>query len=472
MISLVILSSILIAVITVNQYNEQSRDYHRDRLKRKESQVLQRVRYVLEETTYPATSEYLDLIFAEEVYRIAAVLNVDFNIYDNQGELILSSRRSINNDSISDCLDVSILEGLMNNPGHRHVFSNTTDEGSYLSSYIYLNDLRFKPIGIINIPYYQDNSFSNMELREFLWRLGGVYIILLGAAIALAYLLTRYITHTLKTISSRIARTQLDRRNEKISIRGASTEVGTLVSSYNAMIDQLEESAAKLARSEREYAWREMAKQIAHEIKNPLTPMRLNVQSMQRSMQQDPEGATKRFSEFSESLIQQIDTLSDIAQAFSNFARMPSMKFEQVDAVSVIRRTLEVFTGPRIEFESSHPSIELKWDRTQLIRTVNNLLKNAIQAVPEGRDPNIGVSVSDMGDRVLIRVTDNGIGISESHIDKIFEPKFTTKSSGMGLGLAMVKSMIEHQGGELQVQSTPGEGSVFSVYLRKKPNSK
>ncbi len=472
MISLVILSSILVAVITVNQYNEQSRDYHRDRLKRKESQVLQRIRYELEETTYPATSEYLDLIFAEEVYRIAEVLKVDFNIYDIQGELILSSRPLINNDSISDCLDVSILEGLMNNPGHRHMVSKTTEEGSYFSSFIYLNDLRFKPIGIINLPYYQDNSFSNMELKEFLWRLGGVYIILLASAVILAYLLTRYITHTLKTISSRIARTQFDRRNEKISIRGASTEVSTLVNSYNAMIDQLEDSAAKLAQSEREYAWREMAKQVAHEIKNPLTPMRLNVQSMQRSMQQGPEQASERFSEFSESLIQQIDTLSDIAQAFSNFARMPSMKFETVDAVSVIRRTLEVFSGPSIEFESTHSSIELEWDRTQLIRTVNNLVKNAIQAVPEGREPDIAVRVGDIGDSVLIRVTDNGIGISESHLEKIFEPKFTTKSSGMGLGLAMVKSMIEHQGGELRVKSVPGEGSTFSVYLRKKPNSR
>jgi len=468
MMSLVLFSSILVGVVTVLQYNEQSRDYHRDRLKRKEAQVLQRIRYELQETTYALRTENLEGIFAEEIYRIAVVLNVDFDIYDLQGELILSSRRGINRDSVVNCLDLSILDGLEKDPEHRYVVKRSVGQDSYLSSFVYLNDLKFKPIGIINIPYYADNSFSNRELREFLWRLLGVYVVLIAAAMFIAFVLTRYITSSLKTISNRISSTELHRRNQKIFISGASTEVSTLVKSYNAMIDQLEESATKLARSEREYAWREMAKQVAHEIKNPLTPMRLNVQSMQRIMEKDPESARVRFHEFSESLIQQIDTLTEIAQAFSHFAKLPTLKFEPLNAVEVIRRTLEVFAEKGIQFRTANEHIEVLWDRTQLVRMVNNLVKNALQAIPQGVEPDIQVSISDLGEHALIRVRDNGSGISEENLEKIFEPRFTTKSSGMGLGLAMVKSMIEHQGGELKVSSTPGKGTTFSVYLRKK----
>lgn len=469
MISLILFSSILIGAVTVLQYGEQAKDYHRDRLIRKEAQVQQRIRYELQETSYPRTAEYLEYIFADEIYRIAEVLNVDFDIYDLQGELILSSRRGLLGDSIPNCLDVALLDGLEADPEHRVVIPRKSDQGgSYLSSYFYLSDLQFKPMGIINVPYYEDNSFSRKELREFLWRLGGVYIVLMGAAIAVAYFLTRFITQTLRTVSTRIAQTRLHGRNQKISIPGVSTEVGTLVDSYNDMIDELEESAARLARSEREYAWREMAKQVAHEIKNPLTPMRLNVQSMQRIMDEDPSKAAGRFPEFAESLIQQIDTLSDIAQAFSNFAQLPTIRFESIEVVSIVRRTLELFPEAYVSLETAKEEIRLDWDRTQLIRTLTNLVKNALQAIPGGVEPKIAVKIDELSDSVRIRVSDNGVGISPDNLDKIFEPRFTTKTSGMGLGLAMVKSMIEHQGGRLEVESERGSGAVFSVFLTKR----
>lgn len=471
MMSLVLFSSVLIGVVTVVQYNEQAKDYHQDKLLRKEAQVLQRIRYELQETSYPRTAEYLEFIFAEEIYRTAAVLNIDFDMYDLQGELILSSRRGTNRDSVPNCLDVELLDRIESRPEHRLVLRRKAEEGQYLSSFFYLQDLQFKPMGIINVPYYEDNSFSQKELKEFLWRLAGVYLVLIAAAIGLAYLLTRYITQTLRTVSSRIARTRLYGRNQKITIPGVSSEVGTLVESYNAMIDELEESAARLARSEREYAWREMAKQVAHEIKNPLTPMRLNVQSMQRAISENPGKAADRFDEFAESLIQQIDTLSEIAQAFSSFAQLPTQKFEPIEAVSIIKRTLELFPEGVVRLKTDSEALPLEWDRTQLIRTVNNLVKNALQAVPEGREPEVDVALSDLGDRIRICVRDNGIGIHPEHLDKIFEPRFTTKTSGMGLGLAMVKSMIEHQGGTLEVTSTPGTGTEFSVYLVKNPKS-
>ncbi|MGB5275470.1 MAG: ATP-binding protein, partial [Flavobacteriaceae bacterium] len=246
-----------------------------------------------------------------------------------------------------------------------------------------------------------------------------------------------------------------------------SEEIEKLVTSYNAMIEELEQSAVKLARSEREQAWREMAKQVAHEIKNPLTPMRLSVQSFERKFDpQDPKIKNK-VAEYSKTLIQQIDTMSSIASAFSNFAEMPAQQNETLNVINIVKLALDIFNEDYIHFMADEPEIIAKLDRTQLIRVVTNLVKNAIQAVPEVTSPRILVSVSTEDDDVKISVADNGIGISDGFKDKIFEPKFTTKSSGMGLGLGMVKNIVETYKGTISFTSQPGKGTVFTVKFPK-----
>src|SRR5690606_7931061 len=244
-------------------------------------------------------------------------------------------------------------------------------------------------------------------------------------------------------------------------------EIRALVTSYNSMIDQLEESAIKLAKSEREHAWREMAKQVAHEIKNPLTPMRLSVQSFQRKF--DPADPTiiKKVEEYSKTLIQQIDTMSSIASAFSNFAKMPAQQSESLDVVSIVKMALDIFTEDYLVFSAEEEEIIAKFDRTQLIRVVTNLVKNAIQAIPETKDPKIVVSVFSDAEQVNIIVSDNGIGISEENKQRIFEPKFTTKTSGMGLGLGMVKNIVETYNGNITFTSESGKGTTFKVTFPK-----
>ncbi|WP_445383832.1 sensor histidine kinase [Robiginitalea sp. IMCC43444] len=467
MILLVLIASVLIAGVTVYQYKEQSKDYHEVRLERKEDQIKQAIIYTLQRTTYPVTTANLGLIFKDEIYRIADIENVNFNIYDLEGQLVKSSRPKFNNDSISKCLEYHILDRLKNSPDKRYVEDNVAAGDKYQASYIYITDNRFKPIGILNIPYFQDNSFNDMELKEFLMRLGGVYLIMFMIAISLAYFISKYITRSLQTISDKLNQTRLAKTNEKIFIEDTSEEISKLVESYNGMIDELEMSAAKLARSEREQAWREMAKQVAHEIKNPLTPMRLSVQSFQRKFDPaDPKAGTK-IEEFSKTLIQQIDTLSSIASAFSNFAEMPAQQNETLNVVKIVKLALEIFNEPYIHFMSEEEQIIVKMDRTQLIRVITNLVKNAIQAIPEVSSPRILVSVSTEGELAKISVADNGIGIDDAFRDKIFEPKFTTKSSGMGLGLGMVKTIVENYQGRIDVTSQSGKGSVFTVRLPK-----
>lgn len=465
MILLVVIASILIAGITVYQYHEQSKDYHKARLERKEEQVRQSVDYVLRETTYPVTTENLPHIFQMEIYRIANVQNQRLNIYDLEGQLLKSSRPKFEQDSVSNCLDPYILNSLEASPTKRFVDEKVVAGDNYRASYTYINDHRFKPIGILNLPYYEDDSLSNMELREFLARLAGVYVLMLFIAIGLAYFISTYITRSLQTVSDMLGKTHLQRRNEKIYIDNPSLEIKKLVTSYNAMIDELEQSAVKLARSEREQAWREMAKQVAHEIKNPLTPMRLSVQSFERKFDPKDSDIERKVKEFSKTLIQQIDTMSSIASAFSNFAEMPAQQNETLNVVKIVKLALDIFNEEYIHFISEEEEIIAKMDRTQLIRVVTNLVKNAIQAVPEVESPRILVSVASEGDYVKICVADNGIGIEDQFREKIFEPKFTTKSSGMGLGLGMVKNIVETYQGSIEFASQPKKGTVFTVKL-------
>ena len=289
------------------------------------------------------------------------------------------------------------------------------------------------------------------------------------AAILLAYFLSSYITRSIQTISGKIKETRLNKRNEKITLNySASSEINSLVEAYNSMIDQLEDSAVRLAQSEREQAWREMAKQVAHEIKNPLTPMRLSVQSFERKFDPNDPNIKQKMSEYSETLIQQIDVMSSIASAFSDFAKMPSQKREKLDVVDVVKHALDIFTEGYIEYIPNETQIFANLDKTQLIRIITNLVKNATQAMTlQEKDPKIEVKVASEGTNVKITVSDNGRGIKEENKKLIFEPKFTTKTSGMGLGLPMIKKIIEAYDGTISFTSKEEIGTVFTVILPK-----
>ena len=373
MILLVLLASVLIAGVTIYQYGEQSKDYHEDRLERKEEQIKENIKYTLQRTTYAPTTENLDLIFKDEIYQIADVLNVNFNIYDLEGGLIKSSRPKFENDSISMCLSPEVLNHLETSVKARYLEEKATAGDNYQASYTYITDGKFKPIGILNLPYFEDNSYNDKELREFLLRLGGVYLFMLMIAIWLAYFISKYITRSLQTVSDKMNTTFLTKRNEKISVRNPTEEIGKLINAYNAMIDELEISAIKLAKGEREQAWREMAKQVAHEIKNPLTPMRLTVQSFERKFDPDDPDVKNKLAEYSKTLIQQIDTMSSIAGAFSNFAEMPAQQNETLNVVKIVKLGIDIFPESYIHFIADEKVIISKLDRTQLIRVVTNL---------------------------------------------------------------------------------------------------
>ena len=466
MIVLVLIASILMASISIIQFKNESKQYHQERLERKETAIKEHINYVLSTTTYPLTSKNLSLIFKDRIHELAQIHNVEINIYSLNGKLLKSSKAAFSIDSVSPPIPKNILKLVQSSPEKRYVDIKNIDGVKNRASFSQIKDQKFKPLGILNLPYVEDDGFYERELQNFLFRLGQVYSFMLVIAFALAYFLSSYITKSLKTISDKLSETSLNQKNEKIVLEANSKEINLLIKAYNGMVDELEKSAVKLAQSEREEAWREMAKQVAHEIKNPLTPMRLTVQSFERKFDANDPELKQKLKDYSETLIQQIDTMSSVASAFSNFASMPAQQNETLNVVEVVELALDIFNEDYIVFESQEKEIISKMDRTQLIRIITNLVKNAIQAIPEHQEKkSVLVTVKREKGNVVILVKDNGIGIEQQNIDRIFEPKFTTKNSGMGLGLGIIKNIIENYKGTITFETKFGKGTTFAVSL-------
>ena len=222
-----------------------------------------------------------------------------------------------------------------------------------------------------------------------------------------------------------------------------------------------------MAQSERESAWREMAKQIAHEIKNPLTPMKLSVQYLQKAWDEKAPDWDNRLKRFTQTIVEQIDSLSTIASEFSDFAKMPRLKFEKTDITEVIRNSIGLFrntTKIQFKFDYSKKYYSLA-DKEQLLRVFNNLIKNSIQAISDPEKGLIEISIEEDNKYLILKFTDNGNGIPKDQREKVFYPNFTTKSSGLGLGLAMVKSIVQNTGGEITFESEEGVGTTFIIAL-------
>jgi len=466
MVVLVLIVSILLAYISLIQFKNEARNYQQERLELKENAIKEHINYVLANTTYPLTARNLPYIFKDKIHELSDIHNTEINIYSLNGKLLKSSKASFSVDSVAPPIPKYILKLVQSSIEKRYVDIKNIDGVKIRSSYSQIKDDKFKPLGILNLPYAEDDSFYENEIREFLIRLSQVYLFMLVIAFGLAYFLSSYITKSLKTISDKINETNLNQKNEKIVIEDNSREINSLINAYNKMVDKLEESAAMLAQSEREQAWREMAKQVAHEIKNPLTPMRLTVQSFQRKFDENDPNLRQKLNDYTKTIIQQIDTMTAVASAFSNFASMPAQQNETLNVVEVVEFSLDIFNEDYINFHSDEEEIITVMDRTQLIRIITNLIKNAIQSIPDEQEHKlINVSVNRNENEVKILVQDNGIGIALENSERIFEPKFTTKTSGMGLGLGIIKNIIENYKGSISFESEPNNGTLFIVTL-------
>jgi len=403
---------------------------------------------------------------AADFNNFADINNADLNLYDLSGSLIMTTYPKLYNYKIigkkMGPKAFFSLSGL-----HRSEYINPKENiGNliYAAAYAPIRNAQNKTIAYIGLPNYSNEEEYSDKLALFVSNLINLYALVFVAIGVLAVFLANQITNPLTFIQESISKTKIGQKNEPIVWR-RHDEIGSLIKEYNHMISALEDSAIKLARSERESAWREMAKQVAHEIKNPLTPLKLGVQLLEKSWKEKDPNFELKFNKFSKSFIEQIDSLSKIASEFSNFAKMPDTKLERLSLLPIIEQAREVFkSAENVTIDvlnKSDKDIEIMADHDQLLRTFNNLLKNAIEAIDEETLCCITIIVYVDAKNAYIEIKDNGKGIPPALHDKIFVPNFTTKTSGTGLGLAFVKQAVENAGGSVKFTSISGLGTTF-----------
>lgn len=401
--------------------------------------------------------------------KLSYIFFADINLYDSQGNLYASSQPKVFNEGLTSkkmnpeaFLQISILSK------SEFVHDERIGKLEYLSAYVPFKNKDGKILAYLNLPYFAKQNELEKEISGFLVALINIYVLLFALSIVSAILISNYVTKPLKLIQDKLSKIKLGKTNELIEWK-EKDEIGSLVSEYNRMILELSKSAELLAKSERESAWREMAKQVAHEIKNPLTPMKLSVQHLMRVWKDNDPDVEKRMERLTHTIIEQIDTLSTIATEFSNFAQMPKANLEMIDIQEVLQSSISLFRESdniEIYFENHVPQgATVVADKEQLLRVFNNLIKNAIQAIPEERGGRVDVDLKQDGARYTISIKDNGVGINNEVINKIFVPNFTTKTGGMGLGLAMVKNIVEGINGRIWFETSLEQGTIFYISL-------
>ncbi|MFM9006717.1 MAG: sensor histidine kinase, partial [Flavobacteriales bacterium] len=406
-------------------------------------------------------------VFSDKVCELSDVQDVFIALFDLKGRYLISSNFvEMDTLEVPESVNYSILKQLSTGNERAYIDRNFA-KSNYTLAYWYFNDSKGKPMLIANVVY--EKSYDRIsELKTFLREISTGYVALFFIAAFIAFFLSRNISRPLEIITRKLSKTKLGQYNEPLDWKG-SDEIGALVKEYNRMLAQIESSALKLAQTERESAWREMAQQVAHEIKNPLTPMKLRMQQLVRTWKENPEGFDDRLRAFSESMIEQIDALTRIANEFSHFAKMPKPVQTEVDIREVLEKVMALYTDKEnlhIALQTNQPSACVAWiDKDQIIRVFNNLLSNAVQAMPPNRKGIITAQVKKRKKDILIRISDNGIGIPTSNHSRIFVPNFTTKSTGTGLGLAMVKTIVEQNDGRVFFWSKEGKGASFYVVL-------
>ncbi len=396
---------------------------------------------------------------------VSSIHGVELNLFDVNGKLIYST------------LPVPYSRGLISNLMHPMAYIKMHNEkviqyfqkesiGSlgYLAGYRPLINNKGDTYAYLNIPFYTSQNKIREEISGFLVTLINLnaFIFLIGGIIAL--FITNKIIGAFSLIGNKILNINLGKRNEEI-VWNRDDEIGQLVKEYNTMLAKLDESATNLAKTEREFAWREMAKQVAHEIKNPLTPMKLSIQHLQRAIQNNAPNLVALSADTAGTIVEQIDHLTYMADEFSRFAQIGNTPLEKTDLVLVLESLKELYRNiPNATFkwELTSSPIYVMGNKTLLNRLFTNLLQNATQSVAPGNAVEITLVQFVKDNYTYVFVQDNGDGISEEAQTKIFTPNFTTKSSGTGLGLAMCKKIVEQAGGTISF-TTGAAGTSFKI---------
>ncbi|MEI6752549.1 MAG: ATP-binding protein [Paludibacter sp.] len=460
---LLIISFIGIFFVSVNFIEDKYREQQIANLESKKSYIQKALQdlYYWNQDLNNQNSQVLNF----DLQDLSYIYHTDIHVYDNHGELVGSSQPIIFNKKLISIRisPTPFLNANSNLNQYEHIGKLT-----YLSGYTDFVNGDYLQLGFISIPQFFSQDEIKAEIESFLAVIIHIYLIIIILAILLSLFIGKQLAAPLNVLETKLKEMRLGRRNEKIDYT-LNDEIGQLVIQYNRTVDELEHSAGLLAQSERESAWKSMARQVAHEINNPLTPMKLTIQQLQRTKDMDDKNFDIYFKKSTAMLIEQIDNLSRIAGTFSNFARMPEANFVRLDIAARLYSVAQLFANNnehvKLDYLGVEHSVFVYADPEQMVQVFNNLLKNAIQSIPENRVGVIKVSIKHTENQIIIEFSDNGIGIDNALRDKLFTPNFTTKSTGMGLGLAITKNIIELTGGSISFRTEPDKGTTFTVIL-------
>lgn len=394
----------------------------------------------------------------------------DINIYDLDGFIINTTQPKLFEEYKSKIINRRAFEIIKIRNRLFYICDENIDGTIYQSSYYPLKDKDGNTQAIINIPYFDNKATSHSSVSNFIITYINIILVLMGISAMVVILVTRKTIKPLEIIQDKMQKINLGEKNEIIEWK-SKDEIGELIESYNKLVKELEISANKLMRSERETAWREMARQVAHEIKNPLTPMKLNIQFLQMAWDEKNPDIDKKLRETTKSILEQIEILSNIASAFSDYAKLPEKNIEKFNLKNLILNIINLYNNNEnisIELiEENSNDYNINSDKNNLSIVFGNILKNAIQAIGRKENGIIKINIKELNDSFLIKISDNGCGIGEEEKKRIFMPNFTTKSSGMGVGLSIVYDILETLDGKINFESEKGEGTTFIIEIKK-----
>jgi two-component system, NtrC family, nitrogen regulation sensor histidine kinase NtrY len=468
LIGTVIISGLLYAAGTIYFIQEQYEEKNKKHLAEKIHSVLVEMEHKLsnENNLENGSVPYLTGL----LMKFSNVFFSDINLFSPDGFLLATSQPEIFDKGLKGKLmEPAAFQNMVLNEKTEFIQTERIGKLDYISAYVPIYNLEGNLLAYLNLPYFSKQDEIEKEIASFLVAIVNIYSVLFILSVIIAVILSNFITGPLNLIRHKLSDVKLGKSNELIEWRG-NDEIGSLIREYNRMIIELSESADRLAQSERESAWREMARQVAHEIKNPLTPMMLSVQHLERAAKDKAPDFDKKLERFNKTMIEQIETLSNIATEFSLLAKMPTVKFEPVNLNELINNVCGLFNIPgelRVSARLDE-GLLVHADKGQLLRVFNNLIKNAAQAVAPGETGVVEITGKRKDGEIIISVKDNGSGIPEEMQHKIFTPNFTTKTSGSGLGLAIAKSIVEEAGGKISFNSQEGKGSEFNLVLPEK----
>lgn len=447
----------------VAYFHSQRQDvaYNEQRLQRKEAALSRSLDYVLSRHSSELSSDSIAQIFTNKICELADVHSLVFSLYTLEGSLITTSASLSNENAPPLRLDPE--SNPTQSPSESRFISVDEEGGSEVTKVFWVvknHDL--SPLMVASAKY-NPRKIDENALGAFLSRLAPVYLILFIGAILIAYFTLQSITSPLLRLKQEMAEADPLSDGPHIEYRW-NDEIGALVSEYNELLENLRASLEERAKYEREGAWKEMAQQVAHEIKNPLTPIRLGIQQLEKAWQDGAPDFEERINKFSSTAIAQIDILAQISQDFAQLAEVRTPVLSKIRLEQAVMNSAGMFGPEKVRIEGVNA--EVIADMPSLVRLLNNLISNAVEASDEvGTTEPVVISAETKEEEVVIAVEDLGVGIAEGELDRIFEPRFTTKNHGLGLGLAMVKSIAEQAGGRVWVKSQEGKGSTFYVGL-------